>query len=130
LVDREILIKGVRPYSHLAIHPCPEEFIRDARLSDGSPVVLRPIRPEDVPLWYRPLKTFSKRTIRFRYFAPGKKINHEMAVRNCFVDCEKEMAIVAEITQEDRKELIGIGHLFIFPDLQKADLAVVVGNPW
>lgn len=130
VIDREAPVEGGRPYSHLAIHPYPEEYVRTAELTDGTQMVLRPIRPEDVPLWYDLLKTFSRQTIRFRYFAPGKAISHEMAVRNCFIDYEKELSIVAGLTQENEKKLVGIGNVVFSSDLQNADLAVVVGDPW
>jgi acetyltransferase len=130
VVDKEALAEVGRPYSHLAIHPYPEEYVRTTELADGTPTTLRPIRPEDLPLWYDLLRTFSRQTIRFRYFVPGKVINHEMAVRNCFIDYEKELSVVAEVTIEDEKRLVGIGNVVFSSDFQNADLAVVVGDPW
>ena len=40
-----------QPYAHLALRPYPEEYVRPARLPDGTELALRPIRPEDEPLW-------------------------------------------------------------------------------
>ncbi|MFO7810736.1 MAG: acetate--CoA ligase family protein, partial [Candidatus Delongbacteria bacterium] len=57
-------------YSHLALKPYPEEFVAGPVEIDGEPVVLRPIRPEDEPMWLELLGSCSKESIysRFRYF--------------------------------------------------------------
>mgnify|MGYP000715317349 CR=1 FL=1 len=44
VVDQTMTSRTVRPYSHLAIRPYPEEYVRSARLRDGTPVLLRPCR--------------------------------------------------------------------------------------
>ena len=46
---------GARPFSHLAIRPYPEDLVRQTTLRDETPVTLRPIRPEDEPLWHEML---------------------------------------------------------------------------
>jgi hypothetical protein len=40
------------PYSHLAIRPYPSEFTKQSKLKDGTEVLLRPIKPEDEPMWH------------------------------------------------------------------------------
>ena len=49
LLDLESIGKPQRPFAHLAIRPYPQEFMRSVRLADGTPLVLRPIKPEDEP---------------------------------------------------------------------------------
>jgi acetyltransferase len=130
VVDKAALTQGVKPYSHLAIRPYPEELVRQARLKDGTPLILRPIKPEDEPLWHEMLSTFSQATIRFRFFSQIGEITHEFATRYCFIDYEREVAIVAELEEAGRRRLIGVGRLTSGPDLEEAELAVVVGDPW
>jgi len=69
VVDHEILGKRIPEYSHLVLRPYPERLIRKDVLRDGTPVVLRPIKPEDEPLWLEMLGSCSKESIysRFRY---------------------------------------------------------------
>jgi len=99
-------------------------------MKDGTPVTLRPIKPEDEPLWHRMLKTFSEETIRFRFFHHIGEITHEFATRYCFIDYEREIAIVAEIEEDRERKLIGVGRLTSDPNLEEAELAVVVSDPW
>ena len=95
-------------------------------LPDGTDVLLRPIRPEDEPLEHEMLTSLSEKTLKERFFQVIKHITHEMHVRLCNIDYEREMAIVAEIREDDRKKIVGIGRLIIEPDLKKAEFAVVV----
>ena len=53
VVDAHALQQPGRPYGHLAILPYPEQYVRQAALRDGRRIVLRPIRPEDEPLWIK-----------------------------------------------------------------------------
>ncbi len=118
-----------RPFSHLAIRPYPEYLVRSSKLKDGSPVRLRPIRPEDEPRWHRMLAECSPETIRSRFRSMFHEMTHEMATRFCFIDYDRELAIVAELA-EDEEKLIGVGHLVCDPDHTDADYAVLVPDAW
>jgi len=37
---------------------------------------------------------------------------------------------VATITEDDKEHIIGVGRLTILPDRERAEFAVVVGDPW
>jgi acetyltransferase len=114
------------PYPHLIISPYPTRYITHWQLGDGTDVLLRPVRPEDEPLEHEMLTTLSKKTLKERFFQPITQITHEMHVRMCNIDYEREMAIVAEIKEGNRKRIIGTGRLIIEPDLKKAEFAVLV----
>lgn len=118
------------PYAHLALRPYPEEYIRQCSLSDGSEVTLRPIKPEDEPLWLEMLGSCSKDTIyeRFRYFFNWD--SHTAAVRYCFIDYDREIAIVAETEVDGEKKLIGVGRLVADPDHSSVEYAVLVTDAW
>lgn len=117
-----------RPYAHLAIRPYPESFIRAVMLNDGTSVTLRPIRPEDEPMWHEMLDNCSAETIHSRFFSIIKVFTHEMASRYCCIDYDREMAIVAETTSETGKRLVGVGRLICDPDRQSAEYAVLVND--
>ncbi|MEX0613887.1 MAG: bifunctional acetate--CoA ligase family protein/GNAT family N-acetyltransferase [Pirellulales bacterium] len=119
-----------RPYSHLAIRPYPDEYVRQATLADGSKLLLRPIQPEDEPLWHQFLKNCSQRSIwqRFRYLF--KETTHEMATRFCFVDYDRTMAIVAEVEVGGERNLAAVGRLEADADHHDAEYAVLVADTW
>lgn len=113
-------------YPHLVITPYPARYVIPWRLTDGTEVLLRPIRPEDEPLEHEMLSTLSEEALRGRFFQVIKKITHEMLIRFCNIDYDREMAIVAELREEETKRIIGIGRLIIEPDGNSSEFAVVV----
>ena len=113
ILDQDALDKKAPPYPHLVITPYPTRYVTPWRLSDGTEVILRPIRPEDEPLEHEMLTTVSEATIRSRFYQNLKHISHAMHVRSCNIDYDREMAIVAETRTGEKKRLIGIGSLTI-----------------
>ena len=116
-------------FSHLAIRPYPEEFTTEVTTEAGLRVVLRPIKPEDEPLWHEMLAACSLESIHSRFRALVKH-THEMATRFCFVDYDREIAVVAEIDGDGGPELAGVGRLAADPDHTRAEYAVLVADPW
>jgi acetyltransferase len=119
-----------QPYSHLAIRPYPDEYIRPATLVDGTKLLLRPIKPEDEPLWHRFLLSCSERSIWQRFGYLFKDTTHEMATRFCFVDYDRTMAIVAVVTDWDGPKIIGTGRLVADADHNGAEYAILVADAW
>jgi acetyltransferase len=130
-VDARIVIdtgvmEGKPTHPHLVITPYPTRYVTPWRLSDGTEVILRPIRPEDEPMEYELLKTTSEETLRARFLGNVVNITHEMLVRFTNIDYDREMAIVAEYTHGKKKRIIGVGRLMGEADKGKGEFAVLV----
>jgi acetyltransferase len=133
IIDRSLVGQTVRRHSHLAISPYPDEYVQETKLKDGTPVRLRPIRPEDEPLWHEMLAMASERSLFFRFRHVFKGTTHEMATRYCFIDYDREMAIVAVIDRRAEggpRQIIGVGRMVADPDFETAEYAVFVPDPW
>ena len=130
VIDEEVTGKESRPYSHLALRPYPEEYVRNTMLKDGTPLVLRPIKPEDEPMWFDLLRSCSRESLyqRFRYVFHWE--THEVASRYCFIDYDREMAIVAELEEGGVKKLLGVGRMVADPDHEMAEYAILVIDAW
>jgi acetyltransferase len=117
------------PYVHLALRPYPDEYVKEAKLPDGTFTTLRPIKPEDEPLWMDMLSRCSRESIyaRFRYFFQW---NHEVATHYCFIDYDREIAIVAELMQGKNRQFLGVGRLIADPDYETVEYAVLVTDEW
>ncbi len=128
--DRDAVEDPKRPYAHLSLRPYPEEFVRRARMRDGTEITLRPIKPEDEPLWLALLASCSRESIysRFRYFFFWQ--SHEVASRYCYIDYDRELAIVAEAGQGAERKLVGVGRLVAEPGRPAAEYAVLVQDAW
>ena len=103
-------------------------------MKNGEEVTFRPIRPEDEPLLIKLHKALSERTVYLRYFQPLKlsqRTAHERLTRICFIDYDREMAIVVERKSEDgQREIIAIGRLSKIHGRNEAELAVLVDDRW
>lgn len=130
IVNPKLTRKTGNPYAHLALKPYPEEYVRQTQLSDGTDLILRPIKPEDEPMWLGMLSHCSRETIyaRFRYFFRWE--SHEVATHYCYIDYHREIAIVAEFEQEGIRSLVGVGRLIADPNHDTAEYAVLITDEW
>jgi acetyltransferase len=121
-----------------AIRPYPTQYVLPATLKDGTKVTLRPIRPEDEPLLVKFHQTLSDRSVQMRYFSPlklGTRIAHERLIRVCFNDYDREMAIVAILSNEKTgdQQLLGVGRLSKVPSAGReaeGEFAIVISDQW
>jgi len=130
IVDQELLTTPGVPYAHLAIRPVPRQFTRQVELEDGTLVTLRPIRPEDEPMWHVLLSSCSPESIYSRFFAPIREFTHEMATRFCFIDYDRELAIVAEVGDGEDRSLVAVGRLVLDPEREEAEYAILVHDDY
>jgi len=126
MIDTAIAGKDQVPFAHLALHPYPEKYVRSLNLKGGGKVLLRPIKPEDEPLWLEMIGNCSKESLysRFRYFFQWQ--SHEVATRFCYIDYDREIAIVAEIQQGNQRKLVGVGRLIADPDHESVEFAILI----
>ena len=129
VIDKSVL-KGKPKFPHLVITPYPTRYVTPWRLSDGTEVILRPIRPEDEPMIGDFLRTVSEETLRQRYFVNHLDISHELLVRFVNNDYDREIAIVAELSQGKKKRIIGVGRLMGEADRGRSEFAVIVHDDY
>ncbi len=130
VIDKSLVGKDLPQFSHLLIHPYPEKFIKEAKLNDGAEVLLRPIKPEDEPLWLELLSSCSKESIYSRFRYNFHYDAHEVATQFCFIDYAREIAIVAEVVENGNKKLIGVGRLITDLDFETVEYAILIGDKW
>src|SRR5581483_5383180 len=131
-LDARIVVHGpeVREENlpRLAIRPYPKRYVAAWMMKNGEEVTIRPIRPEDEPLLIKLHGALSDRSVYLRYFQPLKlsqRTAHERLTRICFIDYDREMALVVERkTAEDTPEIIAIGRLSKLHGRNEAELAV------
>jgi len=117
----------------LAIRPYPNQYVTPWKLKDGTPVTIRPIRPEDEPLMVHFHETLSAESVYHRYFSQLKideRIAHERLTRICFNDYDREIALVAESNdpKTGRRAILGIGRLSKVRNLNEAEFALLISD--
>jgi acetyltransferase len=111
-----------------AIRPYPIHMVEEWRMKNGDHVVIRPIRPEDEPRMIEFHKKLSERSVYLRYFQPLKltqRTAHERLTRTCFIDYDREMALVAEVQVDGKPEILAVGRLSKLHGRNEAELAAV-----
>jgi acetyltransferase len=126
IIDKDYDASGRSPYPHLIITPYPTRYITPWKLSDGTEVLLRPIRPEDEPAEHEMLSSLSQKALRTRFFSVIKDISHEWLILFCNIDYDRHMAIVAEMEENGKKSIIGVARLIMNQDLTSGELAFLV----
>lgn len=117
----------------LAIRPYPAQYVSAWKLRDGAPVTIRPIRPEDEPLMIEFHRTLSEESVHFRYFGMLKleqRVAHQRLRRICFLDPDREIALVVEHRRRGASEILGVGRLSKLHGLDEAEFAIVIGDKW
>lgn len=107
----------------------PKKCEKLLQLSDGRTVFLRPIKAEDEPLWLEMFKNFSEESVHNRFFYMIKDTPHTVRVRYCDIDYKREIAIVAELKEEQRR-ILGVVRLSIDLDGSSGEVAFIVADPW
>jgi acetyltransferase len=132
-LDARVVVHGLdMTEDHLptsAIRPYPIHLVKTWKMKDGNDVVIRPIRPEDEPMMIEFHKKLSERSVYLRYFQPLKltqRTAHERLTRACFIDYNREMALVAERKNEAGEgEILAVGRLSKLHGQDEAELAAV-----
>ncbi len=73
--------RGPSSRPRFAIRSYPKEWERHAELRDGTKVLVRPVRPEDEPLYGPFFAAVTPQDLRLRFFAPVKELGHTFLAR-------------------------------------------------
>jgi acetyltransferase len=116
-----------------AIRPYPNRYISPWSMKDGALVIIRPIRPEDEPKMVKFHATLSERSVYLRYFHLmnlSQRIAHERLTRICFIDYDREMALVAERRNPTtgEHEILGVGRLTRILGTNDGEVAVLISD--
>ncbi|MBZ5696047.1 MAG: bifunctional acetate--CoA ligase family protein/GNAT family N-acetyltransferase [Acidobacteriia bacterium] len=116
-----------------AIRPYPAQYVSHWQMENGPGILIRPIRPEDEPLLARLHESLSDQTVYLRYFHMenlSSRVAHERLLRKCFIDYDREMALVAEGTDAatGAREILAVGRLTRDRNVRRGELAVLVAD--
>jgi len=118
-----------------AIRPYPSQYVSSWTMQDGTQVNIRPIRPEDEPLFVKFHETLSDRSVYLRYFSSLsliRRVAHERLLRICFGDYDREMVLVAEYTDAatGERRIMGVGRMNKLHTRNEAEVAALVSDPY
>lgn len=117
-----------------AIRPYPAQYSGPFTLQSQEEVYIRPIRPEDEPLMASFNRTLSPYSIYLRYFhpvSPAQLMSHEQLAMLCFIDYDREMALVAERRDDrGRVQIVGMGQLTKLQGTNDGEFAILISDQY
>ncbi|MBO0757818.1 MAG: GNAT family N-acetyltransferase [Bradyrhizobiaceae bacterium] len=106
------------------MRPYPKEWERHDMLRDGTPVFVRPLKPEDADLYPDFLTEVTAEDLRLRFFVPVRELSPDLIFRLTHLDYEKAMAFIA--LEEKTGRMLGVVRLHHDPDRKAGEYAVLV----
>jgi acetyltransferase len=116
-----------------AIRPYPTQYVSSWKMRNAMEITIRPIRPEDELLMIQFHHTLSEQSVYFRYFHLIKlshRIAHERLTRLCFIDYDREMALVADYRnpKTGQHQILAVGRLSKLHATNQAEFALIVAD--
>jgi acetyltransferase len=116
-----------------AIRPYPAQYVSRWHGKNGMQALIRPIRPEDEPAMAKFHTRLSDLSVYLRYFHMEKlstRVAHARLLRKCFIDYDREMALVVEHQNPSsgEREIIAVGRMTQTPGSKEAEIAVLVAD--
>jgi acetyltransferase len=132
VVDARLLVSTTTVLSplHLVISPYPGENEYRLVTESGIHIFVRPVKPEDAPLFVNLFKELSPTSIYYRFFGIIKELSPEMLSRFTQVDYDREIALVAVDEDSEIERILGVARIIGDPDAREGEFAVLVGDAW
>jgi acetyltransferase len=115
---------GATGNPRFAIRPYPKEWERHITLRDGMAVFVRPVRPEDEPLYGPFFAAVTPDDLRLRFFAPVKDFSHTFIARFTQIDYARAMAFIA--IDEATGAMLGVVRVHADAEYTSGEYAILV----
>ncbi len=140
-VDARIVVENaapsVRHYNHLAILPYPSQHEQLCPLAGGGEYIVRPVHPDDAEMLQAFVRSLSPESRYFRFVSSMQELPPTMLSRFTLIDYDREMALVALITEEVTDDqgqaamatrIIGVSRYITNPDRASCEFSLVVAD--
>jgi GNAT superfamily N-acetyltransferase len=108
----------------------PQQLVRQRVLFDGTPVTIRPIRPEDSGMEQEFVRHLSEDSRYFRFMGSMRELPPKKLRSFTEIDYDRHMAFVATILREDKEVEIGVARYVATENPGSCEFAVTVDDAW
>ena len=119
---------GTKLTEHCPESPTHEHWIDT--LSDGTRVLIRPIRAEDRQLEKDFIMRLSPESRRFRFLGDFKQPSEALLDRLLDIDDRQTVAFVAVLHDDGHVREIGVSRFSAEPDGKRCECAITVSDDW
>ena len=100
------------------------DVVRHLKLRDGTPVLFRPLKPEDAALYPDCLSEITPEDLRLRYFAAMREVSPELIDK--LVHYGPKHAMASIVIEEATGKMLGVVRLHNDPGDQSGEFAIIV----
>ena len=97
---------------------------RQLALRDGTAILVRPVRPEDEPLYAPFFAKVTGQDLRLRFFAPIKEFGHAFIARLTQIDYARAMAFIA--IEAASGQMLGVVRLHANANYDSGEYAILI----
>lgn len=129
--ERGATASGAVPSADSVAEPAgyPSQLVESARLPDGTPLQVRPIRPNDLELERDFIAALSSQT-GYQRLMSARRPPPEELWRFTHIDYDHELALVACAQIDGRPRMLGVARFVRDSTGRDADFAIVVADAW
>ncbi|MFB0559678.1 MAG: GNAT family N-acetyltransferase [Candidatus Lokiarchaeia archaeon] len=107
----------------------PKHFETLIKLKDGTPVLIRPLKPEDEDKLYQMYSELSKET-NYNRFLIRKPITRWIVEKWIEIDYKNRMALIAIVSENGDEKIIADSRFYVDQYTGEAEVAMVVHDHW
>lgn len=131
-VDARVMLAPphIKAPHHLIISPYPNQYEQTLQLKNGEAIDIRPIRPEDAPLFRELFDSLSPKSVYLRFFSPMRQLPHDMLARFTQIDYDRQISMVAILPLPGGEKMLGVGRINPAPEPHQAEFSILVHDSW
>ncbi len=115
-------------HDHMAITPYPRHLVQTVHLDNGTPLIIRPIRPEDADSEQAFVSQLSAETKELRFMGSIAQLTPTMLAQFTQIDYSREMALIAVTVENGVETQQGVARYSINSDETSCEFAIVVSD--
>jgi len=116
-----------------AVRSYPHQYATSWRDRAGEECVIRPIRPEDEDMAVNFHRSLSEESVYLRYahsIKLSRRLAHDRLARLCFIDYDREIALIAVYNTDDGQDLAGVARLSRLHGDDDAEFSLLVSDTY
>jgi acetyltransferase len=110
--------------------PYPGHLAQQLTLKDGTPVAIRPIRPEDAEIEQAFVRRLSDESRYYRFMDSVRELSPKMLEHFTRVDYDRHLALIAVVQDEGAETQIGVARYVAGDGRRTCEFAIVIADDW
>ena len=108
----------------------PQQLVHPHSLFDGTPVVIRPIRPDDAALEQEFVRGLSEDSRYNRFMGQLRELAPRKLRYLTTIDYDQHMALIATVERDGCEVEIGVARYVVTPGSDSCEFAIAVDDAW